>query len=370
LHRNLIYKTIAMLKKLDIYIIKKFLGAYFLSIILIMSIAIVIDLTEKLDNFYATNLELSTIIFDYYINFIPYYANLFSSLFTFISVIFVTSKMAFNSEIIAMLASGISLKRILFPYFIAAGIIALITFFIGGYIIPPGNKVRYEFEQKYIKKKPAEKTIRNIQLKVSTNQIAYIERFELEDNTGYRFSLDTFEGKTLVSRTTSNTIHWDSTYVWTLINYTKRDFVGLKEELSMGDKTTITINMKPSDFGGIKNQYEHLSNPALKAHIEEQTQRGTAGLNLYKLEYEKRYALPFAAFVLTLIGVSLGSRKVRGGTGLHILIGFMLSITYVLSTMISSSLTVKAGFNPMVAIWSPNVVYFLIGLYLYKIAPK
>jgi lipopolysaccharide export system permease protein len=359
-----------MLKKLDIYIIKKFLGAYFLSILLIMSIAIVIDLTEKLDNFYATNLDFSTILLEYYINFIPYYANLFSSLFTFISVIFVTSKMAFNSEIIAMLASGISLKRILFPYFIAAGIIALITFYIGGYVIPPGNKTRYEFEQQHIEKKPAEKTIRNIQLKVAENQIAYIERFELVDNMGYRFSLDVFDGKTLVSRITSNTIQWDSLYTWTLINYTKRDFIGLKEELSIGEKLVTEINMKPSDFGWVKNQYEHLTNTALKAHIDEQTKRGTAGLNLYKLEYEKRFALPFAAFVLTLIGVSLGSRKVRGGTGLHILIGFLLSITYVLSTMISSSLTVKAGFNPIVAIWAPNIVYFIIGLYLYKIAPK
>ncbi|MBP6230175.1 MAG: LptF/LptG family permease [Paludibacteraceae bacterium] len=359
-----------MLKKLDIYIIKKFLGTYFLSILLIMSIAIVIDVTEKIDDFYAADLDLSTILFDYYINFIPYYMNLFSSLFTFISVIFVTSKLAFNSEIIAMLASGISLKRILLPYFVAATVIALFTFYIGGYIIPPGNKVRYEFEQLHIDRKPIEQTIRNIQLKVDPNKIAYMERFELTDNMGYRFSLDVFEGKTLISHTTSNTIQWDSASMWTLGNFTKRDFIDLKEELSIGEKMSMEINMKPSDFGWLKNQYEHLTTPALKKHIEEQSKRGTVGLSLYKLEYAKRYAMPFAAFVLTLIGVSLGSRKVRGGTGLHIMIGFLLSVTYILATMISASLTVKAGFNPAVAIWTPNVFYFIIGLYLYKIAPK
>ncbi len=335
-----------------------------------MSIAIVIDLTEKLDNFYAANLDLSTILWNYYLSFIPYYINLFSSLFTFISVIFVTSKLAFNSEIIAMLASGISLKRILFPYIIAAAMIAIFTFYIGGYIIPPGNKTRYEFEQKHIERKPTEMTIRNIQMKVAANKIAYIERFELTDGTGYRFSLDVFEGKTLVSRIIANTIQYDSVYHWTLGNYTKRDFVGLREELSIGDKMELEINMKPSDFGWAKNHHEHLTNPALKKHIKEQERRGTAGLNLYKLEYEKRFAMPFAAFILTLIGVSLGSRKVRGGTGFHIMIGFLLSVTYILSTMVSASLTVKAGFNPTLAIWLPNVIYFLIGLLLYKNAPK
>lgn len=360
-----------MIKKLDLYIIKKFLGTYIFSIMLIMSIAIVIDITEKIDNFYSQNLSLHTIVFDYYVNFIPYYMNLFSAFFTFISVIWVTSKLAFNSEIIAMLASGISFKRIMVPYLVSAAIIAIFTFYISSEVIPKGNRVRYAFEQQYIDNKPIPTTIQNIQMKVSPNEVAYIERYELETNIGYNFSLDKFKGKTLVSRLTANNIKWDSTTVeWTINNYLIRNFNNMRESTIVGAQMKKAIDMYPQDFVVVKKQHEQLTNSELRKYIDKQTKRGVSGLNAFRLEYEKRFAMPFAAFILTLIGVSVASRKTRGGTGLHIMIGFLLSVTYILATMVSASLTVKAEVNPTLAIWTPNIVYFLIGAYLYKTAPK
>lgn len=359
-----------MLKRIDFYIIKKVLGTYFLSILMIISIAIIIDITEKMDNFYNENLSLNTIIMDYYIHFIPFYINLFSSLFAFIAVLFVTSKLAFNSEIIAMLAGGISFKRILVPYFISAAIIALFTFYIGSYIIPRGNDVRLDFESRYVDHIAVESTLRNVQFKVNANEIAYMERFDLKGEKGYRFSLDKFEGKKLVSRITATTIKHDSLHTWTMYDFMKRDFVGMREILTTGDTLKREIEMTPKEFVVVKNHHERMTNPELREYINSQSQRGRAGLNAYKLEYQKRFAMPFGAIILTLIGVSVASRKTRGGAGFHVLIGFALSVTYILCALVSSSFTVKGGWNPIFAIWLPNIVYSGIGIWLYRIAPK
>lgn len=359
-----------MFKQIDRYIIKKFLGTYFLSIVLIISIAIVIDITEKMDNFYSEGLSLETVVMDYYIYFIPYYINLFSSIFTFISVIFVTSRLAFNSEIIAMLAGGISLARILRPYMFSAAIIAGFTFIIGSELIPPSIRERLLFETKYIDHKKFETAPRHLQMRISPDEIIYIERFNIKDSRGIRFSLDRFEEKRLVSRLTANSIKWDSSYVWTASNYLKRNFSGLKESFEAGDSTTLDLHIGPKDLIHTKNHQEQLTNSELRAYIVQQTKRGQGGLNAYILEYQKRYALSFASFILTLIGVSVACRKSRGGTGFHILIGFSLSITYILATLISSTLTINGGVDPIIAIWSPNVIYLLIGLLLYSRAPK
>lgn len=359
-----------MFKQIDRYIIKKFLGTYFLSIVLIISIAIVIDITEKMDNFYSEGLSLETVVLEYYIYFIPYYINLFSSIFTFISVIFVTSRLAFNSEIIAMLAGGISLKRILRPYMFSAAIIAAFTFGIGSELIPPSIRERLIFEMKYIKHTKFESAPKHLQMRISDNEIIYIERFNIKDSRGIRFSLDHFKEKRLVSRLTANSIKWDSAYVWTANQYIVRNFSGLREELETGDSINLNLHISPKDLIQTKNQQEQLTNSELSAYIEQQTKRGQGGLNAYILEYQKRYALSFASFILTLIGVSVACRKSRGGTGSHILIGFLLSVTYILSTLVSSTLTINGGVNPIIAIWSPNVVYLLIGLFLYSRAPK
>lgn len=359
-----------MLKRLDFYIMKKFLGTYVLSILLIISIAIVIDITEKIDDFYSEGLDFKTIVLEYYIYFVPYYINLFSSLFTFIAVIFVTSKLAFNSEIIAMLAGGVSFKRIMVPYLISAAIIASFTFYISSEIIPPGIRERLKFEFKYINHDEFETTLDHQQLKISSNEIIYVERYDLTKNIAYRFSYDKFDGKKLVERITAQRIQYDSLYNWTAHNCMQRKFVDLKEEVTTQPKMELELNMIPKDFIKVAQEYEQLTTSELVNYLEVQGQRGLSGLNAYELELQKRIANPFAAFILTIIGVSVASRKSRGGTGFHIFIGFLLSVTYILFSMVSSSLTIKGGMNPIVSVWLPNVLYLAIGIYLYKIAPK
>ena len=359
-----------MLKRIDFYIIKKFLGTYVLSILLIISIAIVIDITEKMDNFYNEGLNLKTIIFDYYIYFVPYYINLFSSLFTFLSVIFVTSKLAYNTEIIAMLAGGISFKRIMLPYFISASIIALATFYVSSEIIPPGIRERLKFESTYIFQQVFEESTNHKQLQLSGNEIAYIERYNKTKKIGYRFSYDKFNDKQLIERITASRIEYDSLQNWTIIDYTRRVFYELREETTQGDTLKMTLNMVPEDFVTVLKEYEQLTTEQLHTYIEEQSKRGIGGLNAYKLELYKRYSNPFAAFILTLIGVSIASRKVRGGTGSHLFFGLLLRVTYIIANVSSVSFTVKGGVHPMMAVWIPNLVYLAIGIVLYLRAPK
>ncbi len=362
--------ALAMLKKIDFYIIKKFLGTYALTLLLVISIAIVIDITEKMDDFYREGLDTYTIIFGYYIYFIPYYINLFSSLFTFLSVIFVTSKLAYNSEIIAMLAGGISFKRILVPYMISACIIAIFTFYISSEIIPPSIRERVKFESKYIYHEQFEASSNNKQLQLSSNEIVYVERYSLSKNVGFRFSYDKFDGKRLVERVTALRIEYDSLYQWRAIDYTKRTFTDLKEELSKGPSLPMELNMLPKDFKEIIKEHEQLTNSQLRAYISECSKRGIGGLGAYKLELYKRFANPFAAFILTLIGVSIASKKVRGGTGHHIFLGLLLSVTYLLFNLTSSSFTIKGGVDPLLSVWIPNLIYLGIGIVLYLKAPK
>lgn len=360
-----------MLKTLDFYIIKKVLGAYILSMLMIISVAIVIDITEKMDDFYNENLTFGYIVSEYYIHFIPYYINLFSPLFTFLSVMFITSKLAFNSEIIAMLAGGISLKRIIVPYMVSAAIIAAFTFVIGGWVIPPGNDHRLNFESKHIDHIPLTASLRDVQMMTAPGEIIYMERFDYKDSVGYRFSLDRFDtAKVLISRLTAVSIKYDSINTWTAKSYLKRDFVGMREESTRGDTITLHIEMNPSEFVLAKNHYERLTNSELRAYIKHQEERGRSGLNNYKLEYKKRFAGPFGSFILAFIGVCVASRKVRGGTGFHMFIGLALSVIYILCTIMSSILTSQAGVSPTLAIWLPAFIFGCVGIILYFRAQK
>lgn len=360
-----------ILKRLDWYIIKKFLGTYVFTIALIISIAVVFDFNEKVDKFMTNEAPWTAIVFDYYLNFIPYFANLFSSLFVFISVIFFTSKLAENSEIIAMFSTGMSFKRLMRPYMISAAIIAVVTFFLGAYIIPTGSVTRLEFEDKYVKKK---KTLsaRNVQLEVDSGVIAYIERYQDYNNTGYRFSLDKFKDNKLISHLTARSITYDttSTYRWTIKDYTIRELGGFKENIIIGERIDSTIMMEPSDFLIMRNQQEMLTSPALGEYIDKQKRRGFANIKEFEIEYHRRIAIAFSSFILTTIGLSLSSRKVKGGMGLHLGIGLALSFSLILFQTISSTFAVNGSVPPFVAVWIPNVVYTFIAIYLYRKAPK
>ena len=364
-------KVSRLLKRLDWYIIKKFLGTYIFAIALIISIAVVFDFNEKMDKFLEHNAPWSAIIFDYYMNFIPYFANLFSPLFVFISVIFFTSKLAENSEIIAMFSGGMSFKRMMRPYMISAAIIALATFALGSYIIPQGSVTRLNFEDKYVK--PKKKSFaRNIQLEIENGVIAYIDNYQDYNKTGHRFSLDKFEDKKLVSHLTARRSVYDTTatFKWTLHDYMIREMDGMNEQISKGDKLDSIIKIEPADFLIMKNQQEMMTSSELGTYIDKQRRRGVANLKEFEIEYYKRIATCFASFILTIIGVSLSSRKTKGGMGLHLGIGLALSFSYILFQTVASTFAVSGNVTPMVAVWIPNILYSFIALYLYRKAPK
>ena len=359
------------IRKMDWYIIKKFLGTYFFAIALIISIAVVFDVNEWIDNFINNKAPVKAIIFDYYANFIPYFSNLFSPLFVFISVIFFTSKLAENSEIIAMMSTGMSFKRLLRPYMISAAIISIMTYGMGAYVIPKGNVTRLNFEDRYKKKKKQE-YVRNVQVEVDSGVIAYMERYENYNKTAYRFSLDKFVDKKLVSHLTARSATYDTTTVnkWTLKNYMIREMDGLKETITKGERLDSIIKMEPQDFLIMKEKQETMTSSELSAYIERQRRRGFANIKEFEIEYHKRIAMSFASFILTIIGVSLSSRKVKGGMGMYLGAGLALSFSYILFQTVSATFAVNGNASPFLAVWVPNIVYTFIAIYLYRKAPR
>ena len=371
---NNIVKKLKMdkwIRRMDWYIIKKFLGTYFFAIALIISIAVVFDVNEWIDNFINNKAPVKAIIFDYYANFIPYFSNLFSPLFVFISVIFFTSKLAENSEIIAMMSTGMSFKRLLRPYMISAAIISIMTYGMGAYVIPKGNVPRLNFEDRYKKKKKQE-YVRNVQVEVDSGVIAYMERYENYNKTAYRFSLDKFVDKKLVSHLTARSATYDTANVhkWTLKNYMIREMDGMKETITKGDRLDSIIKMEPQDFLIMKGQQETMTSSELSAYIERQRRRGFANIKEFEIEYHKRIAMSFASFILTIIGVSLSSRKVKGGMGMYLGAGLALSFSYILFQTVSATFAVNGNASPFLAVWVPNIVYTFIAIYLYRKAPR
>ncbi len=362
-----------LLKRLDIYIIKKFLGTYFFAIVLIISIAVVIDMNENIEKFTSKGATWSSIISEYYLNFIPYFSNLFSPLFVFIAVIFFTSKLAENSEIIAMFSTGMSFKRLLRPYMISAGLIAILTYVLGAYVIPQSNEVRLKFEDQYKRKKNLG-YVHNVQLEVADGVIAYIERYQDYNKTGSNFSLDKFEDKKLVSHLTARYAVYDTLHPsgnnWTLKNYVIRELAGDKEIITKGERIDTNLYMRPQDFLILAGQQEMMTSPELKKYVDRQKERGFANIKEFEIEYYKRIAMSFASFILTTIGLSLSSRKTKGGMGLHLGLGLLLSFSYILFQTISATFAINANLPPVIAVWIPNILYTGIAIYLYRKAPK
>ena len=361
------------LKRLDRYIIAKFIGTYIFSIILIISISIVFDVNENLAKFSTYNAPLKAIVFDYYANFVPYFANLFSPLFVFIAVIFFTSKLAGNSEIIAMLAAGVSFKRLLRPYMISAALIAAVNFYLGGYVIPKGNQVKMDFEAKY-KNKERNLSASNVQLMVQPGVIAYLQQYDDVTKTGYGFSLDKFENKKLVSHMTASVIRYDSIsdsrYHWKAQSYKIRTLKGLREEIESGAVIDTLIQMEPMDLVFSKGQQETLTSTELSDYISKQVERRSVNVVQYEVEYHKRIATSFASFILTMIGVSLSSRKRKGGMGMYLGIGLALSFGYILLQTISATFAINADTPALLAAWIPNLLYVIIAYFCYRQAPN
>ena len=358
------------IRRLDWYIIKKFLGTYVFMILLIISIAVVFDINEKIDKFMTNNATFEGIVFDYYLNFIPYYTNLFSPLFVFLAVIYFTSKMSNNSEIIAILSTGISFRRFLKPYMMSAFIIAVFTFIFGGYIIPKANATRIEFEHTFVDPRKKKTGDRDIQFKVGPGTIVYFGNFDLASNTGYNFSMDHFDNLNLNSRLTAQSIKYDSAYNWTIRNYQVREFDGLIETIHTGSSIDTVLQIVPNDFIIASSDQQMMTSPDLRNYISSQKERGMGNIQPFQIEYHSRIAMVFSAFILTIIGASISARKVKGGMGLNIGIGLALSMAYILFMTVSSTFAIKGGMSPLIAAWIPNIFFSGIAFYLYKRAPN
>lgn len=352
------------MKRLDRYIIGKFLGTFFFSIVLIMSIAVVFDLTEKLDDFFENQVTIKEIIFDYYLNFIPYFMNMFSPLFIFISVIFFTSKLAGDSEIIAIMASGVSYHRLMWPYFMSALLLFVFSFWMTGYVIPPASEKMLTFQDKYIQHFSRENA-RNVQMEVEPGTILYIESFQKRTEMGYRASLEHFDGKKLTMRITADRIHYDSAYHWHFDKYVRRDFDGMRETLTRGNRLDTIIPVLPKELFYTAENAQMMPNPELREYIQTQRKRGSGNVQAFETEWWKRWASPIGAFIMTLLGVTLSSKKVRGGMGKNLGVGLTLSALYILFSTVSTTFSVNGVMSPFMSVWLPNFIFLAIGVLLY-----
>lgn len=355
------------IKHFDAYIMKKFLGTFLFAILVLLAIVIVFDINEKLDAMLTAPLKET--VFKYFLNFLPYFANQFAPLFVFITVIFFTSKLADHSEIIAMMSSGISFKRLMIPYLVSASIIAAFTLVLALYIIPPANVKRIEYTNQWVKNKRVDFGD-NIQLQVKPGVMAYLSRYDNTTKRGFRFTMEEFNGNKLVSRITANDVKYDTLGRWKLNEYSIRKFDGLKESLVRGPSIDTLLDIEPRDFLISKNDQEMLTSPELRRYINKQKARGVANLQQFELEYEKRFAMTAAAFILTVIGLSLSSRKVRGGMGMNIGIGLLLSFSYILFMTVTQTFAISGYTSPRLAMWIPNIVYTIIAVFLYHRASR
>lgn len=358
-------------KIIDRYIIGKFLGTFFLTIALILAIAIVFDISEKIDDFITRGASTREIIVDYYMNFLVFYGNLFSSMIVFIATIFFTSRMTANTEIVAVLTGGVSFKRMMFPYFVAATIVAGISFFLSHYVIPYTNINRLEFQHAYIDKKQDER-FKDIHRQIKPGHIIYFENYNIKRSSGYHFTYEVIEDGRLISKLKADFIRLDtSNNKWILDNYDKRtiDAVG-NETLEQGRKLVTDFDFSADDIVPRLYTVEMMITPELNEFIEAEKIRGSENINHYLIQKYQRTSWPFATYILVLIGVSISSRKTRGGLGLNVAIGLILCVTYIFFMQVSTTFATVGSMNPLLAVWIPNILFAGIGLYLYRVAPK
>ena len=360
------------LKKLDRYIMKKFMSTFFIALILIIGIVIIFDISEKIDKFVSNEAPLKAVVFDYYLNFIPYFMNMFSPLFVFITVIFFTSRMAANSEIVAILSCGISYHRMMKPYIISAVLIALLSLSLNLWVIPRANEKRNDFESTYVNKKNQSGT-KNIHYQIAPGQFVTIESFSKWNNTAYDFTLESIEDNRMLSKISAQSAVWDSTGGrWKLKNYVHRHYVDgmLADQVQAGKQLDTLISLSVDDFYRNKETVENLPYKELENLIAVQKMRGDASIQFSLIEKHQRFALPFSALILTIMGVSLSSRKKRGGIGWNMAIGIALSFSYILFLRFSQMFVYTGALPPGIALWLPNILFAIIAAVLYRIAPK
>mgnify|MGYP001164107737 FL=1 len=351
------------MKKLDSYIFKKFFTTFFFSISLILIIAIIFDISEKIDDFLKYKISKKEII-NYYLDFIPYFGNLFSHLFVFISVIFFTSRMANNSEIIAIMNSGISFKRFLMPFFATSLILAFISFMLGNFIIPPSNNERIDFENKYLtKKKPSRK--KNIHMQILPEHYIYMQSFNKKRKIGYKFTLEKFKNGKLISKLKSDYIKFDTiNQYWEINNYKIREFKQDNELIKQGKKLNISLNLHPDELDNSTNLVETMNYFELNKFIKNEKMKGSENITFYEIEKHKRIAFPFASIILTIIGVCISNKKTKGKIGFHLGIGILIAFTYIMLMQISTTFSINSNVMPYLAVWTPNIIFSIVACIL------
>lgn len=359
-------------KKLDWYIIRRFISTFFVALFLIIIIVIIFDISEKIDDFVTREAPLKAIVLDYYVNFIPYFMNMFSPIFIFITVIFFTSRLAANSEIVAVLSCGISFHRLLRPYMISAAFISLVSLSLNLWVIPHANRIRMGFETQYVRDYNQQTSLRNLHYQINPGEFVYVESFSSWNNTAYRFTLEKIENHEIVSKLSADQAVWDSTMCgWRLKKWFIREYgAGLEDKVRTGQQLDTVLNLTIGDFKKTRKYETQLDINELNRYIEMKRMRGDADIKKALIEKNTRYAMPFSAFILTIIGVALSSRKRRGGIGWNLALGIALSFSYILFQKFSEMFVYTDTMPAPIAIWLPNVIFAGIAVFLYRMAPK
>lgn len=352
------------------YIIRKFATTFIFTILLFILIAIVFDVSEKIDDFIENEAPLRAIIVDYYFNFIPYFMNLFSPLFIFISAVYFTSRMASNTEFIAILSTGMNYYRLLIPYLFVGVILAIFSYYLNGWVIPRSNQNMVKFEAKYLKS-PYQNTDMNIHRQLQKNQYMYMESFDYQDSMGFRFTLEQFDGNSLKSKLSATSIKWDNQrHKWIARDYSKRILNGMQENYITGDTLILNLPITPEDFGRKDMAIQAMTNDQLNKFIETEKLRGDEQVSFYTVERYKRGSMPFATLVLIVIALALSSRKIRGGMGMHLGLGLLIAFSYILVLQFSTTFAIKSDFPPIFSVWLPNIIYGILGIILLAKTPK
>ena len=357
-------------KKLDWYIFKKFMLTFIIALVLIIGIVIVFDISEKIDKFVNNHAPLRAIILDYYLNFIPYFINMYSAMFVFIAVIFFTSRMAANSEIIAILSGGVSFHRMMVPYIVASVLIALVSLGLNLYVIPRSNQERLLFEREYVKDKRT--AVRDVHYQIAPGEFVYVESFSSWNNTAYRFTLESIENNQIVSKLSAETAVWDSlSGSWNLKKYFIRDYTsGMSDRVRSGAQMDTVIALTVDDFYRNAQTVQTLPYDELQTLIKTQQMRGDSNIMYAQIEKHNRWAMPFSCIILTIIGVALSSRKRRGGLGWNLALGIALAFSYILFQRFAQMFVYTDIMPPGIAIWIPNLLFAIIAAFLYRVAPK
>jgi len=374
------------MKLIDKYIIKQFLTTFFFVVVILLAVVSVIDMTDKMDKFAKAQLTAGQIL-GYYGNYIPWVGSMLTPITIFIATVFVTARMAGRAEIIAILSSGVSFKRMLAPYFMGALVVAAISFVLSGWIIPKSNKSKLAFEVQYLKGKFYYDK-RNIHIQVAPDVYLYMQSYNNTTHTGYHFSMERFENNRLMEKLTGTRIAWDSTkQKWLVYDYKIKKIDAIFEKTSnpgtvgkLPEKQATAVQQSgildtalvihPKEFESDYRKYDGMTIDELNEYIKTLRSRGSAGVETYEVEKYTRYAHPFSIFILVFMGVIVSSRKSRGGTGLQIALGFTLSFIYILFFTLFRTFAENGQWPPQLSVWIPNIVFAAISIAMYKYAPR